>query len=119
MILDPELIKQITIKDFDHFLNHRNQIDENIDPLFSRNLFSMDDNKWRVMRSTLRFGFRSKNLLKNQLIIAWSFSPAFTGSKMRLMFQIMADCTLEHMDNILKDVKNKPLDIETKELFQR
>jgi cytochrome P450 family 9 len=98
-VLDPELIKQITIKDFDHFMNHRTQIDPEIDPLFSRNLFAIRDNKWRTMRSTL--------------------SPAFTGSKMRLMFQFMAECTMGHMDNIMQSVNKQPLEVETKELFQR
>jgi cytochrome P450 family 9 len=57
MILDPELIKQITIKDFEHFVNRRAQFDENIDPLFALNLVSINNNKWRAMRSTLRLAF--------------------------------------------------------------
>ncbi|KAL7727133.1 hypothetical protein ACLKA6_016093 [Drosophila palustris] len=75
MIRDPELIKQITIKDFDYFLNHRNIFGvDNEDPhemdnLFSSSLFSLRDSRWKDMRSTL--------------------SPAFTGSKMRQMFQLM------------------------------
>ncbi|EDV92623.1 probable cytochrome P450 9f2 [Drosophila grimshawi] len=76
MIRDPELIKQITIKDFDHFINHRNifgtDVTDNphdMDNLFGSSLFSMRDARWKDMRSTL--------------------SPVFTGSKMRQMFQLM------------------------------
>lgn len=41
MIRDPELIKQITIKDFDHFIDHRVFVDAGTDPLMSGNLFSL------------------------------------------------------------------------------
>lgn len=71
-VTDPEIIKQITVKDFDHFVDHRLTIDENVDPIFGRNLVSIKGNKWREMRATL--------------------SPAFTGSKMRNMFTMVTDC---------------------------
>lgn len=41
MLKDIELIKQVTIKDFEYFLNHRAFIDENLDPLFGKNLFGL------------------------------------------------------------------------------
>lgn len=69
LVNDPELIKAITIKDFDHFVNRSFQIDEKIDPIFGRNLFNMTDERWRDMRSIL--------------------SPLFTGSKMRGMLTLM------------------------------
>lgn len=33
-IRDPEIIKQLAVKDFDHFENHRSFIDEDVDLLF-------------------------------------------------------------------------------------
>ena len=96
---DPELIKQIAIKDFDHFVNHRTQIDENIDPMFGRGLVSMRDQRWKDMRSTL--------------------SPAFTGSKMRNMFSLVADCSNNTINFLLKEANGKPLEIEMKDLFTR
>lgn len=90
MIRDPELIKQITIKDFDHFINHRNifGVDEeygphDMDNLFGSSLFSMRDSRWKDMRSTL--------------------SPAFTGSKMRQMFQLMNLVAREAVDCLKRD----------------
>lgn len=57
IIRDPELIKQIGIKDFDHFSDHpKLHTDKN------NALNALTGQKWRDMRSTL--------------------SPAFTGSKM-------------------------------------
>ena len=99
LIRDPELIKQITIKDFDHFVNHRGNIDENIEPLFGRSLFVMKDQRWKEMRSTL--------------------SPAFTGSKMRNMFSLVADCSNDTINYLLKEANGKPLEIQTKDLFTR
>jgi cytochrome P450 family 9 len=41
MIRDLEVVKQIGVKDFDHFVDHFGGVDENVDPLFGRNLFAM------------------------------------------------------------------------------
>ena len=41
MLRDPELIKQIAIKDFDHFTNHKQIIPDGIDEIWSKNLFSL------------------------------------------------------------------------------
>lgn len=73
MIRDPELIRQVTTKDFDHFTDHVDLLfREDVDPLFGKNLFALKGQRWHQMRGTL--------------------SPSFTGSKMRGMFTLMADC---------------------------
>jgi hypothetical protein len=41
VLRDIDLIKQITIKDFDSFLDHRSVVDETIDPLFGRTLVTL------------------------------------------------------------------------------
>lgn len=101
IILDPELVKQITIRDFDHFVNHQFDIHEESDKLFGRSLFIMRDQRWKDMRATL--------------------SPAFTGSKMRLMFSLVADVSqrfCQHMkDNELK--ANSSLECDVSDIFAR
>lgn len=81
LVRDPELIKAISIKDFDSFVNHNFQMDKDTDPLMGRVLFSAKDQKWRDMRSVL--------------------SPLFTGSKMRMMLSLMAD-SIEMCTNHLR-----------------
>lgn len=36
MIKDPEMVKKIAVKDFDHFVNHRFEITDETDPLIGR-----------------------------------------------------------------------------------
>jgi cytochrome P450 family 9 len=41
LLRDPELIKMVTVKDFDYFLDHRTPLDEEADPLFGKALFNL------------------------------------------------------------------------------
>ncbi|KAL0841594.1 hypothetical protein ABMA28_015253 [Loxostege sticticalis] len=96
LIRDPEIIKMITVKDFDHFVNHREFFSEDIEPLFGGSLFMMKGDRWRDMRTTL--------------------SPAFTGSKMRLMMPFMQEIS----KNIVEDLKDHlEKDIYVDDLMQR
>ncbi|KAJ8953889.1 hypothetical protein NQ318_019129 [Aromia moschata] len=38
VLRDPDIIKTVTVKDFNHFENHRNFVPEDIDPLWGKNL---------------------------------------------------------------------------------
>jgi cytochrome P450 family 6 len=90
--VDPEIVKCIMQKDFSHFVNHGNYLDEENDPL-SGHLFALEDAKWRNMRVKL--------------------TPTFTSGKMKMMFQTLADCTVG-----LKDIMDSsatthtPVDIK-------
>jgi cytochrome P450 family 9 len=68
-VTDIELIKKITIKNFDHFLSH--DLFANADRIMDRSLFFLSDQKWKNMRSTL--------------------SPIFTSSKMKMMYGLLSD----------------------------
>ncbi|KAJ3645296.1 hypothetical protein Zmor_022962 [Zophobas morio] len=98
LIKDPELIKQITVKDFEHFVDHRSLFPEGSDPLWSRNLFSLTGKRWRDMRSTL--------------------SPAFTSSKMKYMFTLISQSGEQFVQYFLK--KNEDVvTVEMKDTFTR
>ncbi|KAH9645247.1 hypothetical protein HF086_012125, partial [Spodoptera exigua] len=89
VVRDLELVKKITVKDFEHFLDHRPLLG-NSDSYFSRNLFSLRGQEWKDMRSTL--------------------SPAFTSSKMRLMVPFMVevgDQMMRSLHKIIKESKSK------------
>uniref|UniRef100_A0A2A4JDS7 unspecific monooxygenase n=1 Tax=Heliothis virescens TaxID=7102 RepID=A0A2A4JDS7_HELVI len=101
MIRDIELVKKITVKDFEYFLDHRS-IFSSSDSFFSRNLFSLRGQEWKDMRSTL--------------------SPAFTSSKMRLMVPFMVEVGDQMMVSLRKKIKeseNGYIDIECKDLTTR
>lgn len=87
LICDPDLIRDITVKDFDSFMNSNFRQNPELDPLLGKALFSMWDQPWREMRSTM--------------------SPLFTGSKMRFMLPLMIDVTQDFNTFIRNDIKSK------------
>lgn len=42
MVRDKDLIKKITVKDFDHFVDRMKFVDENSDPLMGKSLISIE-----------------------------------------------------------------------------
>ncbi|KAJ3642767.1 hypothetical protein Zmor_025523 [Zophobas morio] len=59
IIRDPELIKDITVKSFQHFHDNDLFLDKNIDPLLGRNPFFLKGEEWRSTRALLTPGFTS------------------------------------------------------------
>lgn len=45
LLKDPKLIKQICVKDFEHFLDQRPFTNEDADPLWNKNLFALKGNQ--------------------------------------------------------------------------
>ncbi|XP_033155123.1 cytochrome P450 9b2 [Drosophila mauritiana] len=88
-INDPELIKKICVKDFDHFPNHQLFISSN-ERLFNDMITVMRDQRWKHMRNTL--------------------TPVFTAAKMRNMFTLMnesfAEC-MQHLDGSSKTLPGR------------
>ncbi|XP_078034045.1 uncharacterized protein LOC144468454 [Augochlora pura] len=98
MIRDPELIKSVTVKNFEHFLNHRTMQSDSSEPLFSKNLFALQGERWKEVRNLL--------------------SPAFTSSKMKAMYKLMIECATRYgdfFDAIPKEGKS----LELKDTFTR
>ncbi|XP_036143626.1 cytochrome P450 9e2-like [Monomorium pharaonis] len=98
LLRDPELIREITVKDFEHFTDHRTFIDENIEPLFGKNIFALRGDRWKEMRNIL--------------------SPSFTASKMKFMFELISKCSHDFVDYLV-DHPEVCHAIETKGVFRR
>lgn len=98
VIRDLDLIRQISIKDFDNFQNHRTKINEDSDSLFGKVLSMLRYQKWRDMRATL--------------------SPAYTGSKMRRMFSLIADISDDYMKELNRTIKTSQ-EIEFKDFANK
>nr|XP_033323886.1 cytochrome P450 9e2-like [Megalopta genalis] len=71
-IRDLELIKSITVKNFEHFQDHKMILVSSTEPLFNKNLLGLTGDRWKEVRNLL--------------------SPAFTSSKMKAMFTLMREC---------------------------
>ncbi|XP_026752919.2 cytochrome P450 9e2 isoform X2 [Galleria mellonella] len=102
IVKDLDLVKKVTIKDFEHFLDHRTIVNEKIEPVFGRNLLSLKGQEWKDMRATL--------------------SPAFTSSKMRLMVPFMVevgDQMIQALKAKIRDSGNNFIDVEAKDLTTR
>ncbi|KAF2885196.1 hypothetical protein ILUMI_20977, partial [Ignelater luminosus] len=98
LIRDPDLIKTIAIKEFSAFPDHRTFTSEEADPLGSRNLFALTAAKgWHDLRATI--------------------SPAFTTSKMKLIFGFMDQCA-DQFVNYFKKQEGTVI-FETKDAFSR
>ncbi|XP_022830610.1 cytochrome P450 9e2-like [Spodoptera litura] len=100
-VRDLELIKKMTVKDFEHFLDHQSILSTS-DSYFSRNLFSLQGQEWKDMRSTL--------------------SPAFTSSKMRLMLPFMVevgDQMMQMLHRQIRESKNGSITVDCKDLTTR
>ncbi|KPJ12394.1 Cytochrome P450 9e2 [Papilio machaon] len=102
MIKDIDLIKSITVKDFEHFVDHRKFVDEELDTCFGRNLFSLKGEEWKMMRSIL--------------------SPAFTSFKIRSMVPFMVEVGDKMINSLKMKIENSGkniIDIDCKELSSR
>lgn len=98
LIKDPDLIKRLTIKDFDHFADRMQFIPQNVDSLWDKSLVALSGQKWKDMRAIL--------------------SPNFTSSKMKNMFVLIQDCAKEYRKKILNDCAEKS-GFELGDLFTR
>jgi len=99
VVIDPELVKRITVRDFDHFVDH-SEMFVGLDILFGKSVLSLSGQKWKDMRSTL--------------------SPMFTSSKMKMMFGLLSNHAEDFVTHFAKkagsDGKN---DIDVLDIFSR
>lgn len=53
LLNDVDVIKQITVKDFDHFVNHNSNLSKGADGIFAKSVLLLENNAWREMRNIL------------------------------------------------------------------
>ncbi|KAB0791090.1 hypothetical protein PPYR_02890 [Photinus pyralis] len=96
MVIDPELLKCVMIKDFHHFTDRGFYFNEKDDPL-SAHLFTLTGQKWRRLRAKL--------------------TPTFTSAKMRTMNEFVVACGYQLRDALGVRCTQGP--IEIKDLLER
>ncbi|PSN36238.1 Cytochrome P450 6k1 [Blattella germanica] len=94
VLRDPEVIKQVLLKDFEYFHQRVFYFKEDKDPL-AANLFTVGGSRWKTMRTKL--------------------NPGFTPSKMRLMFSTMVNTT----DQLVYHIESLGEIVEIKDIFKR
>ena len=87
IVLEPDYMRNIFVKDFDYFVNRRS-VRIPGDEYFNKTLLMMEGDEWKGLRATL--------------------SPTFTTSKIRAMFSIFN----ESGNSLVKFLKNRDMDQE-------
>lgn len=100
VIRDPELIKNIGVKEFDHFMNHSGA--QKVETLLTKSLVQLQDRKWKEMRHIL--------------------TPTFTGIKMRTMYELINACSDVGVQFIEQEIQlegGRSIELEMKDYFTR
>lgn len=95
VIRDPELIRTILIKDFQHFQDRGFEIDEKYDPL-SGHLFALGGEKWKNLRTKL--------------------SPTFSSGKLKAMFSTLVACG-DPLKRLMDEISAKEETVEVREIL--
>jgi len=94
---DPDIIKNVLVKDFSSFHDRGFYADEELEPL-TGHLFVLPGKRWRNLRVKL--------------------SPTFTSGKMKMMFQTLVDCGIE-LGSILENSASNEEVIEIRDILAR
>lgn len=97
LLLDPELIKNVLIKDFNNFPERGIYYNEKDDPI-SAHLFNLNSTKWRRLRTKL--------------------TPTFTSGKMKFMFPTVMD-VVDRFKHNLFEVLEETDELEIKDILAR
>ncbi|XP_029055795.1 probable cytochrome P450 6a14 [Osmia bicornis bicornis] len=85
IVRDPDLMKDVLIKDFSKFADRMTKPNEEIEP-FSLHLFRLDGKRWKPLRTR--------------------FSPVFSSGKLKEMFYLILECG-NHFEKYLDTMVSK------------
>lgn len=94
---DPDLIKDVLVKDFSTFHDRGVYMNEDVEPL-SGHLFTLPGRRWRNLRMKL--------------------APTFTSGKMKMMFQRLVECG-DELKFCLENIAEREEVIEVKDILAR
>ncbi|XP_043510700.1 cytochrome P450 6a2-like [Frieseomelitta varia] len=94
VLRDPDLMKDVLIKDFPKFAERTQRPYREVEPL-SEHLFRLEVERWRPLRTRL--------------------SPVFTSGKLKEMFHLLLECS-EHFGRYLERIIAKGEPIECREI---
>lgn len=94
VLRDPDMIKDVLIKDFSSFSDRGLKTFARAEPL-SQHLVNLESARWRPLRNKL--------------------SPVFTSGKLKKMFYILLECG-DHLDEYLEKLSAKDEPVECREL---
>jgi cytochrome P450 family 6 len=83
LVRDPELVKNILVKDANVFPDRSVTINSSLDPMLGRSLVAVKGQHWRQLRA--------------------NFTPVFTSSKMKSMFHLVVLCCEDLTDLLDKE----------------
>ena len=98
VLRDPKLIKVTCVRNYDYFQDHQTCIDEEMGPLFEKNVFSLRGDHRKLMRNTL--------------------SPSFIATRMKFIFELIVKCSRDFVHNFI-DHPDEAKSIETKECVHK
>lgn len=96
VVIDPELIKTILVKDFNMFHDRGIYNNPEVDPM-SGHLFSLEGQAWRQLRTKL--------------------SPTFTSGKMKMMFETILNVAEDLKEFLLENTESGSTELEMKNIL--
>nr|CAD7574265.1 unnamed protein product [Timema californicum] len=132
LVLDPALIRTMFVKDADFFTDHEHPFTEHSEPVFGKSVFSLEEVNCELSVSTKeamgllytnnlpveQWCLNSKNPGDKWKNMRHILSPAYTSSKLKSMFSLLAECETQMMDH-LKARSDGRVRLEIRDLMSR
>ncbi|XP_048510596.1 cytochrome P450 9e2-like [Athalia rosae] len=98
LVRDPELVKQIGVKHFNDFPDHKPVVEESTDTFFGKMMYFVTGRRWREMNAVMR--------------------PAFTSSKIKFMSELVSEIATDFVAYLSRHPEQTS-SIEMKDAFTR